>query len=117
MVKEIMHMERPTMTIGDVQLYIKHMKTNPANDRERQTMIGVVTDNIDCLGISYCSPLDNFSRKKGIKLALSRALMKSKLDKMSRKKIWNHFVKLWGYDNERKSSSKNRESQLQTSAS
>jgi hypothetical protein len=42
-------------------------------------------------GITYCSKNDNFNRKIGRKISLTRAI--SKLDKSTRKEIWDNYWK------------------------
>lgn len=45
-------------------------------------------------GITYCSIKDNFNKKTGRKISLARAV--SKLDKWTRKEIWDSYWKQVG---------------------
>ena len=45
---------------------------SPVGKEVRNTIVGNVEDNVLFVAVSRCSPLDNFSRKEGIKRATER---------------------------------------------
>lgn len=42
-------------------------------------------------GVSYCSSVDQFTKKEGFKRALKRAMEKASLNRQERTVMWKHF--------------------------
>ena len=92
------------LTSGEtIGLYIKHSdevwvdvkgKKTPAS---RSTSVDVVfPDGTKFTGVSHCAPPDQFVKRAGLKLALSRALSKTPgLTKVDRDNIWKKVLPIF----------------------
>jgi len=75
------------MKLATAEVSFNHFKN------ERVTMCTIVVRNKIFQGIAKCNKVDNFCRKTGRKVALSKAMRKAsnELSKVQRRNVWNAY--------------------------
>lgn len=95
--------------IGKFALHIRHTAPNDNRGHSEATIHPAVSDTRVCslnerpcgtpgmvTGVASCSKSDNFSRTKGRKIAIAKAMLLANLPRKDRAVIWKRYWELRG---------------------
>lgn len=90
------------LVIDDTKFHItwRHLKDLDMHPGQTECIISTIDEKGDRHPIAeadaFCSVLDNYSKNKGRKISLTRALKKTNMSVEARRLVWNMYAQMRG---------------------